>query len=125
LYLHSHQTTNNALEPQVFGVLDYINHEDALDRGEATIRAMRWEWYSYAQLYAPSVGGTVIPIVDAWDQWFLDFMETRMLATRDWLLGWATDGLSHYQGSTDPVAQVVEAVCALYIDRAHEFGGFK
>jgi hypothetical protein len=68
--------------------------------------------------------GHTIDVVAAWDEWYLDFMQTRMLATRDRLLQWATDGLSHWQGTTDPAGQVVERVCALYIDRAHEFEGF-
>lgn len=52
-----------ALTTQVFGVLNYINDAEALDKRENILRAIRWEWHNYAQLYARFIGGINIPIV--------------------------------------------------------------
>jgi len=104
-------------------VIGYLNDATALDKGEGTLKDVRWEWWNYQEEYRLS-GGRGIDVVTAWDVWYKDFMQTRIMASRDWLIKWTTDGISHWQGSPDALGQTAEAVCALYLDRAHEIAGF-
>ncbi|RYP62905.1 hypothetical protein DL771_009521 [Monosporascus sp. 5C6A] len=114
----------NNMKEGVFGVISYLNDATALAKGEATLRAIRWEWFQYQQEYSPFIGGGTIDVVAAWDEWYLDFMQTRTLAARDWLIKWATDGLAHWQDRTDRDGETAKRICALYLDRADALGGF-
>jgi hypothetical protein len=115
---------------QVFGVINYLNDADALDRGEDTLRRIRWEFYTYQEMYhewtiSPSnPGGDAIDVVVAWDRWYLDYMDTRIKKARSFLLEWCNEGLEHFDGMTDSESKTVVAILELYLDRAHGIGGY-
>ena len=119
--MHLYETNHKV--KQVFGVIGYLNDALALEKGEATLKAIRWEWYQYQQLYAPFVGYTP-DVVAAWDEWYLDYMQTRILAAKDWLMQWALDGLTHWENRGDALSDTVAAICNLYYERAHGLGGY-
>lgn len=108
---------------QVFGVINYLNDADALSRGEDTLGRIRWEFYTYQEMYrewtiSPSnPGGDAIDVVVAWDRWYLDYMDTRMKKARRFLLEWCNEGLEHFDGI------MVVAILELYLDRAHATSG--
>ena len=109
---------------KVFSTISYINEDTALGKGENLLKGIRWEWYNYQNLYAPYVGGTAPDVVAAWDEWFKDYMNKRLLDARDWLIKWATEGQTHYSNSQDPVYQTAELLMDKYIDWADGLGGF-
>jgi hypothetical protein len=85
---------------------------------------MRWEWSQYAEQYKAFNNGNKINIVQAWDDWYKDYMQTRLMATKQWIINHATDGLVLWQGfPPDTEEKTAEDVNALYLDRADGLGG--
>lgn len=109
---------------QVFGVIGYLNDALALEKGETTLRAIRWEWYQYQQLYASFINGQVIDVVAAWDEWYLDFMNTRIKAAKNWLMVWSLDCKSHWDGHSHMLAPFMVSTCELYYKRASQISGY-
>ena len=104
-------------------MLNYLNNADALDRGEATLRAIRWEWLNYQMIYNRQ-NGVNIDVVTAWDTWYKDYLQTRFATVKSWLVAWALDADTNWGGSTDPLSQTVQSVLALYLSRARQLGGY-
>jgi hypothetical protein len=93
------------------------------EKGEATISALRWEWYNY-QLIFNQQNNLNIDVVAAFDTWYLDFMQSRFPTVQNWLTAWITDGATHWEGSTDQLSQNVQAVLAYYMTQARQLGGY-
>jgi len=104
---------------QILLVINYLNDAEALTRGENILRAVRWEWYQYQLLYPGTPN-----VVAAWDQWYLDLMQTRLIEARTFLVAWATEGVTHYQGINTPDAQYGLLNSQNYLRLGQGLGGF-
>jgi hypothetical protein len=88
------------------------------------LKAIRWEWYNYQNEYNLANSGPDIDLVAAWDKWYLDYMQTRMLKARDWVSKWAKEGLFKWVFSSDPAEQTAAAISAYYWGQAWKLGGY-
>ncbi|KAJ3542676.1 hypothetical protein NM208_g3973 [Fusarium decemcellulare] len=107
----------------VFGSIGYINEATALEKGEATLKAIRWELYQYQQAWNKANGQNA-DLVAAWDEWYLNYMKTRLDAARTWLITWATTGRDFWKDKTDKDSKTATRVCQVYLNRAKGLGGF-
>jgi hypothetical protein len=113
-----------------FGVFNYLNDADALDPAEEILQTVRWEWYTYQEQYRQATitprnpGGITLDLVKAWDDWYLDVMETRLKDGRQWLISWCVDGMTHWQGRSEREAGTIVAILQLYLAGARALGGY-
>ncbi len=100
-----------------------MNNADALEKGEMTARALRWEWYNY-QLIFNQQNGVNVNVLAAFDIWYKDFMQSRFPIMSTWLTAWITDGATNYEGNIDQLSQNVEGVLAYYMSQVRQLGGY-
>lgn len=104
-------------------MINYLNDADALDRGEDTLRQIRWEFYTYQEMYREWTIDAIDAVI-AWDRWYLDYMHTWIKKARSFLLGWWNEGLEHFDGMVDSESMTAVAILELYLDRAHAISGY-
>ncbi|KAK7737549.1 hypothetical protein SLS63_002678 [Diaporthe eres] len=108
-----------------FGVLNYLNEADALDRAERSIHGIRWELRVYQHIYNQQ-HGTNIDAVTAWDDWYKDYMQTRTMGARTWILRWLDAADVYYQSNYqtyDHRALLLQCL-SVFRTRATGLGGY-
>ncbi|KKY30836.1 hypothetical protein UCDDA912_g09217 [Diaporthe ampelina] len=108
-----------------FGVLNYLNEADALERAERSIHSIRWELRVYQQLYNEK-HKTNIDAVTAWDDWYKDYMESRTLGARTWILRWLNAADTYYQTNHQNYAHrgLLLQCLSVFKTRANGLGGY-
>ncbi len=107
-------------------MINYLNNADALDRGEATLRAMRWELYNYQQIYHQQNPTITFDLVAAWDTWFQNLMQQQFSLVQSWLQTWIAQGTTFWtaNGATTAEGQYILDTLARYESRARVLGGW-